>query len=215
MEAGKHHPVKGVVLLHKPYRLGQGPEAQLAGLLDLHVDAVVGEAYQQILQRGGQKDLLVPGLHALRILHVGGVLLHAVFVGEMDPLPAEYAVLRGVCIAEVHLLLHQLAVIPVGDLAGHVGLAVQGGVVGENEHAVAGNAHVRLHHHVFIHTVGVVKGLQGVVRKFPVAAAVGDQKGQLALLAHGVFQGVIVFPGLGGHNGIDQEKAHQRQSDHS
>ena len=50
----------------------------------------------------------------------------------------------------------EIGVVPVLDLARTVGLAIDGYVVGQDHHAVLGDADVGLHHHAGIGVVGVI-----------------------------------------------------------
>ena len=219
VEGGQHHAVPGVVLLQQAQDLAHALHALVAGLLDLHVDAVLGEAGDQLLQGGGEEDLLVAGGDAFGVGHVQGCDGLAVVGGKFDEVGALHAHLGLglVGVAEVDLLRHQVGVIPVGNRAGDVGLAVQAHVVGQDDHAVLGDGHVGFHHHAGIHAVGIVEGLQRVVGELLVAAAVGDEDGQLAGLAHGVLQGEILRlgqqeayqPGHGQH-GHDGEQHLQK-----
>ena len=195
MEAGQHHPVPGIVLLQQAQHLLHGLHAGLSALLYLHIDAVLREGRQQLLQRRHQEDLLVPRRHPIRVLHISRSLLPPVPIGKASPLPAQLHLLGGVGVAKVHLLRHQVAVIPVDDPPGHIGLAVQRRIVRKDDHPVPGNGNIGLHHCIFIHAVCIIESLQCIIRELLIPAAVGDQQRQRALLHHRVRQGIVLPPG--------------------
>ena len=116
-------------------------------------------------------------------------------------------------VAEIDPLGDQIGIVPLGDFAGDIRFAVQAHVVGKNDHAVLGDGNISLHHRAGIDAVGVVEGLQRVVGEFLVAAAVGDQDGQLALLAHGVGLGKVLRAGQQETHQPDDEQAQQCSAD--
>ena len=88
VEACQHHTVPRIVFFHQAQRLFHRLHAQLAALLDLHIDAVVREGGHQLLQRGRQEHRLIPRDDALGVFYIGGEAPAAVFIGKAHPVTA-------------------------------------------------------------------------------------------------------------------------------